>query len=132
MAGRESGGRVPAAAARSSQPYQLFARSELRRPALAARGCARSSRQVALEVDSHRRRTVMPNRQPAPELLAAGSTVVYSVGRSIYTPSARRRIPRLVARTAATPIGLSVVGRGVAWAENTSHGSRLRAVMLQR
>ena len=48
--------------------------------------------------------------------------IVYRVGRTIYT--IRRSKPALLWRAKATPIGLSVEGRRVAWAVNL-HGSGL-------
>ena len=48
--------------------------------------------------------------------------IVYRVGRTIYT--SRRSKPALLWRAKATPIGLSVEGRRVAWAVNL-HGSGL-------
>jgi hypothetical protein len=55
---------------------------------------------------------------------AAGA--VYSVGKAIYL--LRRQSPQLVARAGGTPIGLSVEGRRIAWAENVSGKGRIRSL----
>lgn len=53
---------------------------------------------------------------------------VYSVGKAIYL--LRRQQPQLVARAAGTPIGLSIEGRRIAWAE-TAHGKgRIRSLTV--
>jgi hypothetical protein len=65
-----------------------------------------------------------------PPLATAGNTIVFNVGRRIYALDARRGTPQLIATAAATPIGLSIVGRRVAWAESTPTQSRIRALTL--
>ena len=53
---------------------------------------------------------------------------VYSVGKAIYL--LRRQKPQLVARAAATPIGLSIDGRRIAWAENVRGKGRIRTLTV--
>jgi hypothetical protein len=51
---------------------------------------------------------------------------VYSAGKAIYL--LRRQTPKLVARAAGTPIGLSIEGRRIAWAENVHGKGRIRSL----
>ena len=63
---------------------------------------------------------------------ASASWVVYSVGRLIMALDVRTRARRVLARADGTPIGLSVSGRRVAWAENLApRKARVRAVTLR-
>jgi TolB protein len=68
-------------------------------------------------------------RTAAPLLSAAGRNVVFRVGRTIWLLSGRRLRRLAVAR--AKPIGLSIEGNRVAWAENLSGRARIRAVFLR-
>lgn len=77
--------------------------------------------------DAH---TVSLARAPT-RLAASGHMIVFRVGRTLYALDAREGSPRVVARAAATPIGLSIVGRRIAWAENLPRGARIRALLLQ-
>jgi Tol biopolymer transport system component len=63
-------------------------------------------------------------------LSASGSTIVYHVGKAIYALDARHGTPHLIAHAASRPIGLSIVGHRVAWAESSRHSSRIRAITL--
>ncbi|HKS79698.1 MAG TPA: hypothetical protein VJQ07_12615, partial [Gaiellaceae bacterium] len=63
-------------------------------------------------------------------LAAAGNTVVFHIGRFVYRLDARAGSPRLIARTAAPPIGLSVSGRRIAWGENIRGRARIEAITL--
>ena len=83
-----------------------------------------------LELLSPRRRNVVLPRRPGPELGVSGETLVYRVGRSIFAMKAGRGRPRRIATAASTPVGLSVVGRRIAWAENLGGQARVRAVTL--
>jgi dipeptidyl aminopeptidase/acylaminoacyl peptidase len=58
--------------------------------------------------------------------------VVFAVGRSIRGITVRTRAKRLLARASGTPIGLSISGRRVAWAENARGRGRVRAFLLPR
>jgi hypothetical protein len=70
-----------------------------------------------------------PLLSPAASSLATGTGgIVFRVGRQIYLPSGRKLVP--VARAASTPIGLSIEGRRVAWAENVHGKGRIRAVTI--
>jgi hypothetical protein len=77
-------------------------------------------------------RTVRLPHAPAPELAASGTRLILRVGRTIYSLDARNGSPRVVAHAAKNPIGLSIAGRRVAWAENVGRGARVRAVILAR
>lgn len=63
-------------------------------------------------------------------LSVAGKTAVFSSGRRIWALDARTRRRRLIAMAAADPVGLSIEGRRVAWAENLKTTARVRALLL--
>ena len=75
-------------------------------------------------------RTVSVPASTAPELSAAGANVVFHVRNAIYRLDGQRRTLRIVAVARSTPIGLSIEGRRVAWAENNRDRSRIRAINL--
>jgi TolB protein len=82
-----------------------------------------------LEIYAPRRRTVPLPRTPTPVLVgASGTTLVLRLGREIHAVDARTGRRRLLARAGAPPIGLSVAGRRVAWAENRGGRAYVRAV----
>jgi hypothetical protein len=54
---------------------------------------------------------------------------VYAVGSAIYVLRAQK--PQLVARAAGAPIGLSIEGRRIAWAENVRGKGRIRSLTLR-
>jgi Tol biopolymer transport system component len=86
-----------------------------------------------LEIYAPRRRTVALPRTPAPTLVGgSGTTLVLRLGRDIYAVDARTGRRRLLARAEATPIGLSIAGRRVAWAENSGGRAYVRAVEVPR
>lgn len=65
----------------------------------------------------------------ATDVRAGGGRVVYRVGRVIWAiEETGRRTPVAVAAT--TPIGLSVNGRRLTWAENPGGHGRIRALTL--
>jgi hypothetical protein len=66
----------------------------------------------------------------AERLSAAGSQVVFRTGKTIWLLDARDARLSVVALAAATPLGLSIEGRRIAWAENLSGRGRVRAVEL--
>jgi hypothetical protein len=72
---------------------------------------------------------VPPNT--APELAATDKLIVFRVGRSIRSVTAGSNRVTVLARAAATPIGLSVVGNRVAWAENVNGRGRIRALFVK-
>ena len=56
---------------------------------------------------------------------ASGTTIVFNRGTAIYANG------RLVTRARANPIGLSIEGRRIAWAENVRRRGYVRAVTLR-
>jgi len=65
-----------------------------------------------------------------PALDAAGLTVVGRSGRRIWTYDIASGGSRQIATAASTPIGLSIEGHTVAWAENVREGGRIRTVTV--
>jgi hypothetical protein len=64
----------------------------------------------------------------SPELTVSDRLVVFHIGRSIRAVEvATGRIKTLIT-AAAPPIGLSIEGSRLAWAENLKHGARIRAL----
>jgi len=64
----------------------------------------------------------------SPELTVSDRLVVFHVGRSIRAVEiATGRVKTLIT-AAAPPIGLSIEGGRLAWAENLKHGARIRAL----
>jgi hypothetical protein len=68
----------------------------------------------------------------APTLSVGDRTIVFRVGRSIRAVDVKTKRVRTIARAAATPVGLSIAGRRVAWAENVAGRARIRAITLAR
>jgi hypothetical protein len=64
----------------------------------------------------------------SPELDAAGTLVVGRAGREIWLYDIAAGRARRIATAATTPIGLSIEGHTVAWAENVRGRGRIRAV----
>jgi Tol biopolymer transport system component len=60
-------------------------------------------------------------------LSAAGRTVVFATGRVIRRLDARTGAVTALATAGGTPVGLTIEGRRVAWAENGRGGARIRA-----
>jgi hypothetical protein len=65
-----------------------------------------------------------------PELSVTDTLAVFRVGRSIRAVELASRRVRTVIKAAATPVGLSIEGTRVAWAENLKHGARIRALFV--
>ncbi|HEY8316029.1 MAG TPA: hypothetical protein VIG35_04120 [Gaiellaceae bacterium] len=65
-----------------------------------------------------------------PELSVTDSLAVFRVGRSIRAVELASRRVRTLIKAAATPVGLSIEGTRVAWAENLKHGARIRALFV--
>lgn len=63
-------------------------------------------------------------------LAVSDQLVAFSVGRSIRGVSVATHRSRLLTTAAATPIGLSVAGGRLAWAENLKGLSRIRAIYV--
>lgn len=72
----------------------------------------------------------VPVPRGASGISAAGSIVVYSVGRLVYGLDGRTFVSRRIARAAGAPVGLSIEGKRVAWAENARGRGAIRAVYL--
>ena len=66
----------------------------------------------------------------APTISIGDSVIVFHVGRSIRSVNIDTKRVAKVATAAAMPVGLSVAGDRVAWAENVAGRGRIRAVTL--
>ena len=64
----------------------------------------------------------------SPALTATDRTIVFHVGRSIRAVDVETHNVRTLARAAAEPVGLSLEGRRLAWAENLKTAARIRAL----
>ena len=82
-----------------------------------------------LEVEPYR--TLSVPRAIAPELTASGRRVVYRTGRTIRMIDAASGRVSVIATAVGNPIGLSIEGHRVAWAENVGSRGRIRAVVLR-
>lgn len=66
----------------------------------------------------------------APELTTSDKFIVFHVGRSIRSIDIATGQIHVLATAASAPIGLSLEGARLAWAENLQHGGRVRALYL--
>jgi hypothetical protein len=67
----------------------------------------------------------------APELAVSDKYVIFRIGRSIRSIEIATGRIRTIARAAVTPVGLSLVGTRLAWAETLKNGgARVRALYL--
>ncbi|MFL5911221.1 MAG: hypothetical protein ACJ768_11695 [Gaiellaceae bacterium] len=66
----------------------------------------------------------------SPALSVSDSAIVFRVGSSIRAVAVHGRRIRTVAKATGTPIGLSIAGNRIAWAENVAGRGRIRAVTL--
>jgi hypothetical protein len=74
----------------------------------------------AVKIYKPRPRTVPLPSRPHTLLSAAGTTLVFQIGRTIETLDALRGSPHAVASTRGrTAVGLSIFGRRIAWADRT-------------
>jgi hypothetical protein len=64
------------------------------------------------------------------ELSASDQLIVFRVGRSIRAVSVDSHGVRVLAKAAASPIGMSIEGSRVAWAENVKGRGRIRALFV--
>ncbi len=64
----------------------------------------------------------------ATDISIAGRRIVFRTGTSIWLLDGRTRRRSRIAVAAATPVGLSIEGRRVAWVENLGPRARIRAV----
>jgi hypothetical protein len=78
--------------------------------------------------DAHGSTPVPP--ATSPDLSATDSVAVFHVGRSIRSIAPGSAKPRTLVRAAADPLGLSIEGRRIAWAENLKSTARIRALTL--
>lgn len=85
---------------------------------------------ASIEIFRPLHRVVRLARTPAPELVAAGTTLIFHVGHVVFRLDARGGSPRAIAHTAAPPIGLSISGRRIAWGENILTRARIKAITL--
>jgi hypothetical protein len=69
-------------------------------------------------------------RDASPALSVSDSAIVFRVGRSIRAVAVNGARIRTVARASGTPVGLSIAGNRIAWAENVGGRGRIRAVTL--
>lgn len=67
----------------------------------------------------------------SPELSASSRSIVFHVGRTIRVVDVKTGTVRRVARAATAPIGLSIEGARIAWAENVRGKGRIRALTLR-
>jgi hypothetical protein len=75
---------------------------------------------------SRRRAVAVPSTVRS--LSAAGRTVVFAAGTSIRRLDARTGALTTLATTRWAPVGLTIEGRRVMWAENVGGGARIRAL----
>jgi hypothetical protein len=71
------------------------------------------------------------SRKASPELTATDTTIVYRVGRSIRAVDVATSKARTLALAAAVPVGLSLEGARLAWAENLPGSARIRTLTLR-
>jgi WD40-like Beta Propeller Repeat/Dipeptidyl peptidase IV (DPP IV) N-terminal region len=76
-------------------------------------------------------RSRLPNGASPYGLTVGARTIVYAGGRRIFAVDAKTGITRIVANATAPPVGLSILGRRVGWAENLGRDrSTVRAITL--
>jgi hypothetical protein len=69
-------------------------------------------------------------KKTAPSLTASDELIVFQVGRSLRSVSVATHRVRVLAQATAMPIGVSLEGRRVAWAENLPLYARIRALYV--
>src|SRR3954452_15017648 len=69
-------------------------------------------------------------RSTAASLTASDRLIVFRVGRSIRTVDVASHQVRTLVRAAARPVGLSVEGNWLRWAENVRSSARIRALYV--
>jgi Tol biopolymer transport system component len=82
-------------------------------------------------LDGSLEQAVAVPRATSSELSMAGHWVVFRTGRTIHLLDARTGRRSVLALAIETPVGLSIEGRRVAWAEQTKP-SRVRAILVPR
>ena len=78
----------------------------------------------------HARGSIPVPKTTSPWLTASDQLIVFRVGLSIRGVSVATHRSRLLTTAAATPVGLSLEGGRLAWAENLKGLSRIRAVYV--
>lgn len=91
---------------------------------------SRHARLELFTVKSGRRLRTVPVPATFDELSVSGRTVVFHTERTIWALDATTGKRTLVAVAKGKPIGLSIEGRRIAWAENVGRAGRIRAVQL--
>ena len=66
----------------------------------------------------------------APLVSVGSGAIVFRVGRSIRVVDVTTKRVRTIATAASTPVGLSIAGSRIAWAENSGGRGRIRAITL--
>lgn len=116
---------------------EAVALSSTRVVALVSRAGRRRQIEVRRYPDGRLERSVAVPRATAPEISLSGRSVVFRSGRTLEDARTIRLLNlstgrvRVVATTPAIPIGLSLEGRRVAWAENISSGGRIQGGRIQ-
>jgi hypothetical protein len=78
----------------------------------------------------HARGSIPVPKTTSAWLSASDQLIVFRVGKSIRGVSVATHRSRLIAKASATPVGLSLEGGRLAWAENLNGLSRIRAVYV--
>ncbi len=68
----------------------------------------------------------------SPRIAASNRMIVYDVGRALHAIDVSRHEKRAVLKLPAVPIGLSVEGNRVFWAENVGGRGRIRSLVVRR
>jgi hypothetical protein len=84
----------------------------------------------AIEIYQPMRRIVPLAGSAKKALAISGTTLVFQVGHTIEALDALKGSPRPVAQATSRAIGLSIVGRRIAWAEKGARGTRIRELEL--
>jgi len=85
---------------------------------------------VELYDTTGRLRTVTSVRPSVSSVSASGQTIVFAIGHAIRRLDARSGSITTLATARRTPVGLSIAGRRVVWAENHRGRARIRAVRV--
>jgi hypothetical protein len=69
-------------------------------------------------------------KSTSPELSAGGQLIVFRVGSSIRSVDVATHAVHTLTKAASTPIGLSIQGSRIAWAENVKGRGKIRALFV--
>ena len=75
--------------------------------------------------------SVAVSRATSPDVTATDQLVVFHIGRSLRAVDVVTHQVRKLGTTAAPPIGLSLEGGRLAWAENVNGNGRIRALYIR-